>query len=128
MTRVTIVLPWPMPALSPNARQHWARLSLAKASYRVACMVAVRQQNVRLTGERWDLSLTFNPPNRRRHDRDNLMARMKSGIDGVAQALGIDDVQFVRVSAQMAEAAPSGADAACVIVAIEPHVAAGVAK
>lgn len=129
MKRATIVLPWPPQALSPNARQHWARLARARANYRLACLCAVREQGVsRLPGNRWDVSLTFHPPNRRRHDRDNLLARMKAGLDGIAQALGINDAQFVRVSAEMAAADPAGADAACVIVAIEPHVAAGAVK
>ena len=122
MTRTTIRLPWPGQALSPNTRQHWARHSRAKSNYRLACLCAVREQGVAsLPGNRWDVSLVFNPPNRRRLDLDNLLARMKAGLDGVAQALGIDDAQFVRISGEMAAADPMGADAACVLVTIEPH-------
>jgi len=39
-------------------------------------------------------------PNARRHDRDNLLARMKAGIDGVCDALGIDDSRFAAVTVQ----------------------------
>lgn len=31
------------------------------------------------------------PPNRRAHDLDNCLARMKSGLDGLADVLGVDD-------------------------------------
>jgi crossover junction endodeoxyribonuclease RusA len=37
------------------------------------------------------LILTFCPPDRRRRDDDNLVAAFKSGRDGLAEALGIDD-------------------------------------
>ena len=35
--------------------------------------------------------LTFVPPNKRGFDLDNLLARMKSGLDGLADVLGVDD-------------------------------------
>ena len=31
------------------------------------------------------------PPNRRAHDLDNCLARMKSGLDGLSDVLGVDD-------------------------------------
>lgn len=40
------------------------------------------------------LCLTFHPPRKGRHDADNLVARMKAALDGVALALGIDDSKF----------------------------------
>jgi crossover junction endodeoxyribonuclease RusA len=124
--RTTIVLPWPPTALSSNTRQHWARLARAKANYKLACMAAVREQSHHLlAGDRWDVSLTFAPPTRRRIDLDNLLSRMKAGIDGVAQALGVDDSQFVRVTVQLGES--PGTAGACVLMAIEPH-AVGVAQ
>ena len=41
--------------------------------------------------ERLHLTITFVPPNRRAHDLDNCLARMKSGLDGLADVLGVDD-------------------------------------
>jgi len=40
------------------------------------------------------LSFTFCPPDKRRRDRDNLIASMKAATDGIADALGIDDANF----------------------------------
>lgn len=93
---IEINLPWPPPALSPNARGHWSTLAKAKKRYRRACWIAVLERfgNVRLRGAGpWALHLEFRPPPRadRALDEDNLVARMKSGIDGVCDALKIDD-------------------------------------
>ena len=48
------------------------------------------------------LKLTFVPPDRRSYDRDNLMARMKSGIDGMCDAIKIDDKVFHTVISTVA--------------------------
>jgi len=37
------------------------------------------------------LTLTFVPPTRRAYDLDNALARIKSGLDGVADVLQVDD-------------------------------------
>jgi len=100
----TLTLPWPPNKLSPNARLHWGELAKAKKAYRTACYVAVKEQRKQLPpGSRFDIALSFVPPTRRSYDRDNLTARMKSGLDGMADALGIDDSAFVRLSAEMVE-------------------------
>lgn len=39
--------------------------------------------------------LVFSPPDKRHRDDDNLIAMFKSGRDGIADAIGIDDVHFV---------------------------------
>ena len=55
------------------------------------------------------LSLEFIPPDRRRRDDDNCIAAFKSGRDGVAQALGIDDSRFVTQLQISAETIKGGA-------------------
>ena len=44
------------------------------------------------------LTMVFYPPQRREYDRDNLSARMKSGLDGLCDTLKIDDKLFKTVS------------------------------
>jgi len=34
---MNLILPWPLKALNPNRRQHWAALARAKRAYRSAC-------------------------------------------------------------------------------------------
>lgn len=40
------------------------------------------------------LEIEFIPPNRRNYDRDNLIAWIKSGLDGIADALSVNDRMF----------------------------------
>ena len=40
------------------------------------------------------VQLTFYPPDHRQRDEDNQLAAMKSALDGVADALGINDKKF----------------------------------
>ena len=95
-------LPWPKPTLSPNLRQHWSRLSKAKAKYREDCRLTVLAMKplprVPATGP---LAILFEwcCPTRRDYDSDNLLSRMKAGVDGMCDALGFNDKRF-RYSAQ----------------------------
>lgn len=85
-------LPWPPKELSPNTRQHWSKLSAAKKSYRAACGWCAKEQGAkRIEPGKLHLTITFVPPNRRAHDLDNLLARMKSGLDGLSDVLEVDD-------------------------------------
>lgn len=89
---LTLMLPWPPAALSPNARQHWAQLAKAKKAYRAACAWTAKEQGAgRIEADKLHLSLVFYPPSRRAYDLDNALARMKSGLDGLADVLGVDD-------------------------------------
>lgn len=90
-----IVLPWPPSELSPNKRQHWAVTAKAKKYYRTLCATEARFQGLdRMAAKRLHLSLTFYPPTRRAFDLDNLLARMKAGLDGLADVMGVDDSRW----------------------------------
>ena len=84
---IEIVLGWPPTDLSPNARKHWAVVAKAKKQYRKDCFSVSKEQLKKYRGvyenipERLVLEMTFIPPDRRSYDRDNLVARMKAGID-----------------------------------------------
>ncbi len=91
---ITIILPWPPAELSPNARKHWRALAPIRAKYRQDChYAALAAKPGRLSG-RHHLRADFIPPNARHLDRDNLLARIKNGLDGMADALGINDREF----------------------------------
>lgn len=103
---IEIKLPWPPSKLSPNMRQHWAVTANAKKKYRRECEIITRAQigPIRIVfPNRIKLSLTFYRPTLRSYDRDNLLARMKSGIDGMCDALKIDDEIFDPVVVSVAE-------------------------
>ena len=102
---IEIVLGWPPSDLSPNARLHWAKLARAKKQYRKASFSVSKEQLKKIKTdsipEKLVLEMTFIPPDRRSYDRDNLVARMKSGIDGLADALKINDKRFNTVISTM---------------------------
>lgn len=99
MSVLRVVLPWPPRVLSPNSRPpHWAVLAKAKRIYRSAChyeaLAAGWRMGTFAAADRLHVSLMFVPPDRRRRDIDNLIATMKSGLDGLADALGVDDSRW----------------------------------
>lgn len=102
---IEFMLGWPPSDLSPNKRLHWAKLAKVKSMYREACWaMALEQTRIYKTSVptgNLHLVLEFVPPDRRSYDRDNLVARMKSGLDGVADALKINDKQFTTLTARV---------------------------
>lgn len=101
---VVLTLPWPPTTLSPNTRHgHWSTLARAKKRFRAACATTAQAQGARpLAGLIGGLlvNLRFIPPDRRHRDLDNCIASMKSGLDGLADVLQVDDSRW-RLSCEM---------------------------
>lgn len=90
-------LPWPSKSLSPNARVHWGVRAKAVKSARKGAFLLLRQAHPLLTvpdGHLVLIEFVFIPPDRRRYDDDNLVQRMKSARDGIADYLQVDDARF----------------------------------
>lgn len=102
-----IKLPWPPTQLSPNSRLHWTNVARAKKIYRHACWVSTLEQIKgsfpHKEGSNIRLELEFFKPTRRDMDRDNLLARMKSGIDGMSDALKVNDRVFQPISISVSD-------------------------
>lgn len=98
IARRVIVLPWPDKGLSQNARIHWGlRSKLAKAARRGAMLATVLAQYKPADfsdGGPVHVWITFFPPDRRRRDQDGMISSLKSPLDGIADALHIDDHRF----------------------------------
>ena len=93
---ISFPVSWPHKALSPNSRVHWVVKARATAGDRFAAKVNARVAGAhKLKLDRPAVKLTFRPPDRRRRDQDNLIASCKAILDGIAEALGIDDSRFV---------------------------------
>ncbi len=91
-----IIYPWPRAILSPNARAHWAAVARQKKLYRYEWHMLTLQAKVPKI-EHQDkvlLDILFVPPDRRARDLDNMMASIKSGLDGLADALDANDRRF----------------------------------
>ena len=95
---IIIRLPFPPAELSPNRKNGRARKSTitAKKSQREAAFYATKQaaSAYKAPDGHIPLSLLFLTPDKRHRDLDNLLASAKSAIDGMAQAIGIDDSRF----------------------------------
>ena len=106
-----ITLPWPPRVLSPNMRGHWATKARFAKRYRQECYLRAQALGARPLQEEPEtlrIRIVFMPPDRRSRDLDNLLASMKHGLDGLAQALGVDDRIF-RPSIDVGEIVPDGA-------------------
>ena len=90
-----IVLSWPPRELSPNWRGHWSKKSKSAKAYRKeAGWATVEAREVVEDEGMIDLHVTFYPPDKRHYDGDNLLARIKSGLDGIADGLAVNDKRF----------------------------------
>jgi crossover junction endodeoxyribonuclease RusA len=92
---MTLIFPWPYKGLSPNDRPHRMELARIKKRYRSACgWTAVSQGAGPMKAEALKVHLVFYPPTNRNRDEDNLVAAMKSGLDGLADVLRVDDSRW----------------------------------
>lgn len=104
-----ITLPYPDRRLSPNARLHWRKLATVKAMARqdakilatVAIPLRIKKE---LAASEHNIPITVRiyPPDNRHRDADNAFASCKALLDGVADALGVNDRRF-RPSMQFME-------------------------
>lgn len=93
-----LLLPWPDRVLHPNVRVHWAKRAKAVKIARADAYVLAVQNGWRgLTLPEGPLHVWIDgyPPDRRRRDADGLLSSLKSAIDGIADALAVDDRRFV---------------------------------
>lgn len=97
---IELTLPWPHKDLSPNSRKHWSnrarKAKVHRKSAHVLTMEALLQKSVSLPAEpnKIVVGLKFVPPANRHYDLDGLISRSKSSLDGIADALGVNDRRF----------------------------------
>lgn len=109
---IEIILPFPDPKLNPNRSKgtHWAVTTKARKQARETAFwltkaaVAGGQQ---LSG--LSLGIVFVQPDRRARDRDNLLAALKPSLDGIADALGVNDSHFEPITLRREYGKPPGA-------------------
>ena len=92
-----IVLPWPSNVLSPNARPGWREKALHTGKYRdLAWRCALSEGPKKPEHEVCAVYvyMSFISKTDARRDKDNCQAMMKSALDGIADAYGIDDSLF----------------------------------
>jgi Holliday junction resolvase RusA-like endonuclease len=119
---VKITLPWPSAKLNPNQSKgrHWgATTALRKGARSDAFALTYQAMSVRQflcpgpVGT-VPLTITFVQPDKRARDRDNLLAALKPSLDGMADALGVNDSQFEPITIRREYGARPG----CVVVEV----------
>jgi len=82
----------PPRGLFPNRErtQHWSKSGRLARLYRRECRILTKASKAK--GKL--LRVTFHQPDKRRRDDDGMIAAFKAGRDGVADALGVDDLGF----------------------------------
>ena len=90
------VYPWPASVLSPNNSSHWTKKSKAKKAHREGANRLTKVIGEATPHHRMSLEVWLQPPTRRHYDTDNALARLKSTIDGIFDALEdkVDDRQI----------------------------------
>jgi hypothetical protein len=90
-----IVLPFPPASLSGHAKGHWRAKAAETKKHREWARLATLAAGVTVppTGD-IRVRIVFIPPDRR-GDRTNFANRLKPALDGIAQALGVNDARFL---------------------------------
>jgi hypothetical protein len=90
-----IVLPFPPSSLSGHAKGHWREKAAETKKHRAWAYHATlaAKASAPASGD-IAIRIKFTPPDRR-GDRTNFANRMKPYLDGIAEALGINDARFL---------------------------------
>lgn len=98
---IEVTLPWPAPQVFPNFRNshHWRKSWKQVKRQRETAFTLAAEQIGRKTIPQaqngpWSLHLDIFPPNARRRDADGMVGANKANIDGIADALRVDDSRF----------------------------------
>jgi len=99
-----ITFPWYPKELSPNSSKHYLNKAQFKKRYRLECYYHTKAAMVDypVRDDYKALQITFYKPNNRHMDLDNMLASIKSGLDGMADALGVNDKCFKRIVIEVA--------------------------
>ena len=111
-----IRLSWPTRPLWQNTRCHWSKRDRATSAHRKEAWTLALEQGVKkIETERPYLTFAFHPPDRRSRDLQNMPATVKAAIDGISDAMGIDDKHFLfRWPMEFSEVVPGG----CVMIEV----------
>jgi crossover junction endodeoxyribonuclease RusA len=91
-----VTLPYPPRELSPNSRCHWRAKARIGKDYRRTVFYLCREANLSVAfNGKVHIALHFYPPDNRRRDMVTMVASCKFLLDGLAEALKINDERFV---------------------------------
>ncbi len=90
-----IDLPWPVKDLHPNARPHWSVKARATKKARSDAYFAARASGASwMAADAISVAVVFSPPDKRLRDQDGMLSSVKAYLDGIADAIGVDDQKW----------------------------------
>ena len=96
--KMIIKLPYPSVKLNPNQStgKHWSATKAIKQEHKECAYYITKQElnGAKLEAKKYAITITFVKSTKVRYDLDNALASCKHYLDGIAQALGMDDSQF----------------------------------
>ncbi len=119
-----IKLPFPDAALFPNRKngKHWTSTASKKVAQKLEGFVLTKQTMQKAGPQEWPehipLSLMYVTPDKRHRDMDNCLAASKALLDGMADALGVNDKRFKPILVDWVYGGGEGALIAAVGVSI----------
>lgn len=113
---LTIELPFPPKELMPNkaAGKHWSSTRALRDKYYADAYTLTFQAVNAYKGPWWPLdgavpvTITFNEPDKRCRDMDNMHSSLKNGLDGIATALTINDKRFSPITLKRGDVVKGG--------------------
>lgn len=109
LTTYSVTLTWPTSGLFPNKNvNRWVKAQEKKAA-RSGSFYLTKHQIKLYTwqGGRLPLSIVFHPPHSG-YDLDNCLAALKSGLDGMADAIKMNDKFFRPITIDFGDVVPGG--------------------
>jgi crossover junction endodeoxyribonuclease RusA len=101
---VGIVLPYPHKSLWPNGRSHWAEKAREVKKHRKWAYLAAREAKISIGNGPVPVHIVVQPKARGpAPDRDNAVSACKAYIDGIAEALGVNDRHFAAPTVTISE-------------------------
>lgn len=118
MRKHLIRLPWPPSKLSANGSQgDYHGKAEAARKYKSDCVKEFWAQAVRPADfDKAHVDVMFCPPSLHRYDLDNALKKVKQGLDAVADAVGIDDADWLSMTLTRGDKVKGGS----VLVMVSP--------
>jgi len=97
-----LTFPFPTKELNPNSTCHFHVKAKKRAIYKNEVYWLTKMANIPKADYK-EMHIIFYKPNRRHMDLDNMLASMKSGLDGMCEALEMDDRCFKKITIEVGE-------------------------
>ena len=97
--QLVVVVPWPHRYLSPNSRVLWQAKAQVSRNARLTANWLAKElfgcgNQAHPINDLINIRLVAHPLTRHKRDEDNIIASMKPYLDGIADAIGVNDASF----------------------------------